>query len=289
MLRIRLTLILSIEAALILLLAGSAFLQAGPGDPYGKGPAMGPPGPTPAKGRSGDDGPRLGGRGPGEDESSRGGMHVAPMFRDLTDEEIAKILAFVSEDMPWLKGELEKARDADQPRFRQMCRHLRFDIAQLEKLKAADAAAFRSAIEERRLRYLAGELAARIRAATDPKERETLREDLRKQVDQLFDIETANRNATIRQIEAELESLRKAIKDRIGARKDIVEKRVDDLVKGRPEGPPAPPAPPGMTPPTKPAAPPDASPPPARTEKPAPTSAEKAPAPEKTPPPPAAK
>jgi hypothetical protein len=234
--RIRLILILAIQVALISLLAGATFIQGG--SPAATSTA-GPPGPPPK-------GPPDEGR---SRERERDSMRVAPMFRDITDEDVAQIMAFVGENMPWLKPELEKLKETDQARFRQVCRHMRFDIAQLKNLKESDPEAFKNAIEERLLRARAGELAVKIRAATDAVERDALKADLRKVIDQLFDKETLVRNAQIREVEKRLDVLRKDLQDRAAKRDEIVEKRVDDMVKGRPEGPPERSGPPQGPPP----------------------------------------
>jgi hypothetical protein len=248
--RIRLILIVAIAAALITLLAGAALMHGGQSNSAAAATASAaspedtPPPPPPPPGKEARDRDRDRDEGPGR----QGAARVPPMFRDITDEDVAKIMAFVGENLPWMKSELEKMRDSDPVRFRQECRHLRFDITQLERLKAADPDAFKGAIEERRLRYEARELAVKVRAATDPKDRDALTAQLRKLVDNLFEIETATRNAQIRQIESRLENLRKELKERETQRPEIVSKRVDDMLKGRPESPSSPEGPPPPSP-----------------------------------------
>jgi hypothetical protein len=240
-----LVLVLAIVMIAAALIASPAFIQGGgPGGPGG-GPGFGGGAPPPAgKGaRDRDDeggGPRGGSRG------------VRPMFGAVTDEDIAQIMAFVNENMPWMKADLEKLRETDANHFRQFCLQLRFDIAQLQKLKDSDPEAFKNAIAERQLRHNAMELAAKVQAAADPKQRDALKEDLRKLVGQLFDVEIAARTAQIRQIETRLDALRKDMKDRVAAREDVVKMRVEEMLKGgKPEGPP-PPLPPVDTPKTEP-------------------------------------
>jgi hypothetical protein len=180
--RIRLILIVAIAAALITLLAGAALMHGGQSNSAAAATASAaspedtPPPPPPPPGKEARDRDRDRDEGPGR----QGAARVPPMFRDITDEDVAKIMAFVGENLPWMKSELEKMRDSDPVRFRQECRHLRFDITQLERLKAADPDAFKGAIEERRLRYEARELAVKVRAATDPKDRDALTAQLRK-------------------------------------------------------------------------------------------------------------
>jgi len=238
--KVRLVLILAMEVTAIALVAGTGLFQGGGSTALAQGPpAMGdrPPRaerPEPAD-REGDEGRR--------------GMRVAPMFRDVTDEDVAEILKFVGEHMPWMKADLEKMRQSDAGRFRQVSRHLRFEIAQLQRLKEQDPDAFRRAIEEKQLKFRSQELAAKVRAAADPKERVAQRGELRNVLDRLFDAETATRAAQIRQLESRLLALRKELQDRAAARREIVDKRLEDMLKVRPESRRA--APPAPHPPEK--------------------------------------
>jgi hypothetical protein len=158
-------------------------------------------------------------------------MRVPPIFRNVTDQDIADIFAFVDEYMPWMRPDLEKIRDTDFDHFRQVCRNLRFEIAQLKNLKTQDEAAFRKAIEEKQLRYRTQDLAAKARAATDPKEREALVEALRGVVDQLLSAEFATRAAQVRQLERRLDDLRQDLKQREASRQAVVNNRIEELLK----------------------------------------------------------
>jgi len=168
-------------------------------------------------------------------EGHRPPMRVPHIFRDVTDQDIAEIFAFVDEYMPWMRPDLEKTRDTDPDHFRQVCRNLRFEIAQLKSLKTQDEAAFRKAIEERQLRYRAQDLAAKARAATDPKERDALVEALRAVVDQLLAAEFATREAQIRQLEHRLDDLRQELKTRGASRPAIVNSRIEEMLKPKRE------------------------------------------------------
>jgi len=224
--KVRLILILAIEATAIALLAGTGLFQGGGTMALAQGPPA-----------TGDRPPRTQRPAPAarEDDEGRRGLRIAPMFRDVTDEDMAEILKFVGEHLPWMKADLEKMRDADAGRFRQVSRHLRFEIAQLRRLKEQNPDAFRQAIEEKQLKFRSQELAAKVRAAADPKERQVLRGELRNVLDRLFDAETATRAAQIRQLESRLQALQKELQDRAAARREIVDKRLEDILKPRPE------------------------------------------------------
>ncbi len=234
--RVPLILIVVVTLALAGWMAGTSFVTGADRGDYpdrggtaAGGSGGGPPGP-PMKG-SPDEG------------RFRDGMRPAPMFRDITDQDITEIMAFVAENMPWMKADLEKQKDSDPARFRQMCRHLRFEIDQLKALKQSDPEAFKNAMDERQLRASAHDLAAKVVAATDPKDRDALKEQLRTVLGQLFDKEMAVRNAQIAQVEKRLQDLRKDLQQRLAARQNVVNSRMDDMLKAKPEGPGDRPAP----------------------------------------------
>jgi len=165
----------------------------------------------------------------------RGGVRVAPIFREVTDAEIAEILAFIDQNMPWMRPDLDRQRESDLEHSRQVYRHLRYEVAQLKELKAHDPAAFGKAIEEKQLRFRAQDLATKARAATDATERAAFTEELRKVLDKLFDVELATREAQAAQLESRLGALRAELKTRSANREQIVKTRLDDMLKGKKE------------------------------------------------------
>jgi len=190
----------------------------------------------PMKGPGGDGTP--GKQGPGrEGLRGLGRERPFPVFRDVTDQEITDILAYVDKNMPWLRPDLDKMRQSDPDRFRQVCLHLRFEIDQLRILEKNDPEGFRKAIEEKQLRARATELAAKVRAATDDKERAALTEQLRGIIGKLFDAELVTREAQIRLNEKRLDDLRNDLKKRAAAREDIVKLRLNDALIGKSEPP----------------------------------------------------
>ena len=171
----------------------------------------------------------------GQTPDGRGGVRVAPIFREVTDAEIAEILAFIDQNMPWMRPDLDRQRESDLEHSRQVYRHLRYEVAQLKELKARDPAAFGKAIEEKQLRFRAQDLATKARAATDATERAAFTEELRKVLDKLFDVELATREAQAAQLESRLGALRAELKTRSANREQIVKTRLDDMLKGKKE------------------------------------------------------
>lgn len=238
-----------------LAVAWLAWAAAAPAGEPGAAPAAKPPKPAPSMSDEGPPPPPPPGLPPGEGEPGRRGDQrpphgrIPPIFRDVTEDQIQKILDFVAKYMPWRQEELREMRAKDPQRFRMTCQRLRFEVAQLLRLKESDEGAFQKAIEERRLHRQAADLAARLRTTDDPKAREELTRELRKTFDRIFDLEMVTHEAQIRGIEERLEVLRRDLRDRAEHRRQIVEQRVKDALEGRPDPAARPPGEgPGMGP-----------------------------------------
>ena len=184
----------------------------------------GPPMP-PAEGR------RHEGRREGAEEGPDGArLRIPHLFRDVTEEEIADILGFMKENMPWMHQEMATLHQTDPDRFRQVCRRLRFEIGQLRALKERDPEGFRQALEAKRLKFHSSVLAAKVRAAQSPEEREQLAAKLRKTLERQFQLETATQEAAIRRLEERIAAVRKELQERAARRKEILQQRLDQLM-----------------------------------------------------------
>ena len=194
------------------------------------------------------------------EHTHREGSRDMPMgpgiFRDVTDQDINDVLGFTQQHLPMLHEALQQMRESEPARFRGMCRRLRFEITQLKALKQTDEAAFQKALDEKRLQFLARNLADRLRAAQDPAERDRLRTQLRETVGKLFDAELATREAHIGLLGKKLDDLRAELRQRADQREAIVRNSLEEMLEPkpqdaerpgkdqRPEGPPKePPAP----------------------------------------------
>lgn len=228
--------VLALAAALV---AASILAMAEEDEPKPApdGPRRGPGG---VQRRPGSRGPRP--ARPPDGERPRFGEHSPfgrgpPIFRDVTDEQIETILAFMKEHMPWRLESLQKMRESDSGRFRQFCRGLRFEIAQLLQLKKRDEASFRKALEERQLKMRAMTLAHQIRQTEDAQQKEELTAQLRQVLNRTFDLELATHEAHIRGLDERIEQLRRELKERAEHRSEIVEKRLKEAMEGKRETP----------------------------------------------------
>ena len=228
--------VLALAAALVAA-SSLAMAEENGSKPAPDGPRRGPGGmqkwpgsrvPRPARPPDGER-PRPGEHGP----FGRG----PSIFRDVTDEQIETILAFMKEHMPWRLESLQKMQESDPERFRQFCRRLRFEIAQLQQLKGRDEAAFRKAIEERQLKMQALALAHKIRETEGTGEKDKLTQQLREVLNRTFDLELATHEAHIRGLDERIEQLRRELKERAEHRSEIVEKRLNEALEGKRETP----------------------------------------------------
>ncbi len=237
-------LVLTLTTALVVgwLAAGAA---GQPDDPK-------PQGPPSAKGPGQPHRPRRGPGPPGRHRRGKRGpfgqQHVPPMFRDLTEEQTEEVLAFVREKMPWRYERLKGLRESHPDMFRHLCRRLRFEIAQLKRLKKTSPEAYKAALEEGRLRNEAADLAGRIRRADSADEKNRLIAQLRDVLGRLFNAEGKAREAQIHQLEERITQLRRQLADRAKHRDDAIDHMLKWMLStpqdtGDEEAPPPPPGP----------------------------------------------
>ena len=208
-------------------------------------------------------GPSHGAGPPGEWSRGRTGPRPG-IFGPVTDEEVAQILEFLGQYLPEIRVDLEKMRDENPSLFQAYMRRMRFEIRQLKSLRQEDEKAFQNALEEKRLRHRARDLAARIRAGTNDADRERLRTELREVVGKLFDVELITREAHLKRLEEQLKRLREELKESGTRRAQEIEQRLERFINPPPARPPeegGPPAEGGPRPPER-GGPPPAPPPP---------------------------
>jgi len=194
---------------------------------------------------------RPGGRFSGEGRGPFGHRRGPPIFQELTDEEIEQVLAFTRETFPERYEQLKGLRESNPQMFRYACRRLRFEIGQLQHLKKTDKEAYRAAIEERRLKERAADLARRIRQAESEDERRKLTEELQDVASRVFDAEMKARKAQLHELDKRIEAFRRHLEERANQRDAIVKHTVEEYLEGRrdegwkrpPFSPPPPPDP----------------------------------------------
>jgi DNA anti-recombination protein RmuC len=74
----------------------------------------------------------------------------------------------------------------------------------------------------------------KLRAAQDPAAKEALTAELRGVLNHMFELEMVTRETQIRGLQERLESLRKEIDQRAAHRAEIVEQRLQEMLKDRP-------------------------------------------------------
>lgn len=98
------------------------------------------------------------------------------------------------------------------------------------KMKAADLELYAEVQAEWDLEAELAVLAARIRAMRTGEERRVMVEELRKQLEEAFELKQQNRRREIQQLEEELERLKDRTQERNAARERLIEARLKDLL-----------------------------------------------------------
>ncbi len=174
-------------------------------------------------------------RGPGMrpmgDPNSRRWMEVqrslAERFREgppLSPEQREKILAFVDENMPLLSMRLREASEKSAEAVDMLLRRRLFEIHRLMELQATDPKAFASALREERLSFTSYGLVRQYRTAKTDEERERIKTDLRKAVEELFQIRYENELYRIEKLEEKLRELRDVLAERDANRQEIIDR-----------------------------------------------------------------
>ncbi|HLT45918.1 MAG TPA: hypothetical protein VK002_01705 [Rubricoccaceae bacterium] len=105
--------------------------------------------------------------------------------------------------------------------------------AYLQQLSERDHALYGQIQREVDLERETLQLAARIRSASDPAERERLMRRLHEKLDEAFELKQAIRAEEIEQAEAQIEELRRLLRERASRKDSIIERRVEELTGGK--------------------------------------------------------
>jgi hypothetical protein len=100
----------------------------------------------------------------------------------------------------------------------------------LQGIQNRDRSLYDQLMREQRLELASGELARRIFSTTDPESRVSLTENLRRQLDEIFELKQENRRDEIAQLELQLQELREQLAAREANREAIIGRRLEALL-----------------------------------------------------------
>ncbi len=178
-------------------------------------------------------------------DSREAGVHVFPGHRfDINvlshrAEQLAEALSLQAAD-------LQKIRSEVGPNLRESIKAAENSVAQASRiiemmpmlsmhnyfsdLEREDKILFRRLVEESRMEMAAARLAAEIQMLPDGAERNRRLEELRGQLNEIFDYKQLNRRQEIQQLEREIAALHVRVGKREAARESLIERRLHELV-----------------------------------------------------------
>jgi len=176
-------------------------------------------------------GARVGpGRGPGPE-----GAPMEPMREGgergmrLTPEQRHKLINFLKQHDPRVLERLEKLqRERPGDYGRRLLTEWKH-VAQLVELQRKDPELFKALVKHRDLTRESHELAASMRAAKTDEERDVIRKDLAKNLNEIYDLQHGLWEEKIAALEKRLSELRDMLKKRVQHRDEIVERRILEL------------------------------------------------------------
>ena len=122
----------------------------------------------------------------------------------------------------------ELARDAFAHLQRQAA-----ELHRLEELKERDPERFEQKKKEQSLEYRSFQLAEKFRESKDEKEKAKIKNDLSVILGELFDLREKDREEEIKHLNKKLEHLKSVLAERKKKKKEIVERRLQELIGER--------------------------------------------------------
>jgi len=100
----------------------------------------------------------------------------------------------------------------------------------LHGLQNRDRSLYDQLMREQQMEFASSQLARRIFQTSDEQTRRQLTEDLRKQLDEIFELKQRNRRDEITQLEQQLGELRDQLAEREANREAIISRRLESLI-----------------------------------------------------------
>lgn len=146
------------------------------------------------------------------------------------DHEATEFLRLVA---PYRLDELEALRTSAPDEYRQRVVNLADRKRQLDDLRRADPARYKLRLDELTMEQQSQYLGEQYRKAKSPEERERLKSELASLLDKLFDVRGQSKAADVRDLEMEIDRLKKALADRQKNKTEMVKARLEELLGER--------------------------------------------------------
>ena len=178
-------------------------------------------------------------REPGDFGGGRRGRGEGPSRRDalrlwlsLSEEERAEIRKMMAEEFPDRFQEVLELEDSAPDLFGRHLGRMLPEIMRLRELKQNDPEAFEARVKEKRAEFRLRRLARQYQFAEDA-DRDRLETEIRKLVEELFDLRQKRAQSEIHHLEQRLDQLARRMEERENKRDQLVERQMQDILAGR--------------------------------------------------------
>lgn len=151
--------------------------------------------------------------------------------RELTEAETAEVLEFVKEHWPEYHARMLQVKEENPRRFRMIVRAAAHRMNQLQGMSEEERDA---RVRESKLKIEIYRLSQEYRQARNPEDKLALKKEIRTNVAEAFDLEQKVREYGLERLESQLRQLREQLKKRDEQRGEIIDERVEDILRARP-------------------------------------------------------
>lgn len=162
------------------------------------------------------------------DEHERGRIPLPE--RPLTPELEKRILAIITEREPEEVDHLLELKEINPAEYHEILLRTWREQQILERLKKEDPKKYEQVKRRQQLERITRKLAREYRESDNEKRQQEIKQELRKKLDELFDLRETEREAEIVRLEKELDKMRKIVKERKTKKEEIVVNHLNKLL-----------------------------------------------------------
>jgi hypothetical protein len=151
-----------------------------------------------------------------------------PSHRSEHREEFRRMFRIYS---PYRAEKLEKEARRNPAKYQSLARHIGTRMREMERLRRTDMAEYRRQMEIMRLEDRIEKLTDEGRAARSPRDRERIREELARHLEELFDRKEEAQRARIERMDKELGRMKDKLDRRRQNRPQLIKRRLHQLTE----------------------------------------------------------
>ncbi len=149
---------------------------------------------------------------------------------EFTPEFEEKVMFRLQQQDAARAHEIELLKSTEKNKYRQALEDYYIATDRMDKLKEKDPIRYEQLQKKRELEHKSHSFIEEYRATSVQKEKNKLRDELRSVLNELFDLRELDRQQEIKKLTAKIDDLKKVMNERKKRKKDIVERRLKQLL-----------------------------------------------------------